>query len=98
MDLGFIISFGILLTYINFLIHDAEIFSFMRIPFEMWLKMRGAAGNKAAFWAFKLYSCHLCLNFWLSLLICFLFSFPYYLPLTAPVIAFIIRNQWLIKK
>lgn len=96
MDLGFIISFGILLSYLNFLIHDAEIFSFLRIPFEQWIKIQIAKGSNAAHWAFKLYSCNLCNNFWIALVICLFFAFPLYLPLTSPIIAFMI-HQWIKK-
>ena len=96
MDLSLIISFGILLSYLNFLIHDAEIFSFLRIPFEMWMKINIAKDVWAAKWVFKLYSCNLCNNFWIALLICAAFQFPLYLPLTSPVIAFII-GQWIKK-
>ena len=96
MDLSLIISFGILLSYLNFLIHDAEIFSYLRIRFETWLKIQTAKGFDSAKWAFKLYSCNLCNNFWIALMICAAFQFPLNLPLTSPVIAFIV-GQWMKK-
>jgi hypothetical protein len=95
MNLELIICVGIMLSYLNFVTHESSLFEQFRNRYVIWMQSRRAAEKIGADLLFGLWKCHLCHNFWLSLLISFIAGFPLYICLTSPIIAFIIKNKCL---
>lgn len=95
MNLELIICVGILLSYLNFVTHESTLFEDFRTRLLIWMQSRRAAEKICADLIFNLWKCQLCHNLWLSLGICLIAGFPLYIPLTSPIIAFIVKNKCL---
>lgn len=82
--------------YINFLTHESYIFSPLREEIETFIKRSIVSDKFYSDFIRELWSCHLCQNFTISIILSQLFNFNTYVIFAAPIVALII-SIWIKK-